>query len=88
MTEPETRTGRISVNLTPSVMERLDRYRFDRRWSRSTAAAVLIERGLDREEHNHDQGDDHDDKALQVVLLQGTGRDRTGRREQARPAAR
>lgn len=49
MTEPQTRTERMSVNLTPSVMERLDRYRFDRRWTRSTAAAVLIERGLDQE---------------------------------------
>jgi hypothetical protein len=61
MTEPETRTGRISVNLAPSVVRRLDLYRFDRRWSRSTAAAVLIERGLDADEHadeHEDQGDD------------------------------
>lgn len=35
------------VNLTPGVLAHLDAYRYDRRWSRSTAAAVLIERGLD-----------------------------------------
>ena len=58
MTEPETRTQRVSVNLTPGVMARLDQYRFDRRWTRSTAAAVLIEQGLAREEHDHDEGDD------------------------------
>jgi metal-responsive CopG/Arc/MetJ family transcriptional regulator len=63
MTPPQTRTERISVNLTPGVVERLDRYRFDRRWSRSTAVAVLVERGLDREEHehHHDEEEDHDD---------------------------
>ncbi len=60
--DPETRTERISVNLTPSVLERLDAYRFDRRWTRSTAAAVLIERGLDQEKHKKD---DHDEQALQ-----------------------
>jgi metal-responsive CopG/Arc/MetJ family transcriptional regulator len=55
--KPEVRTERVSVNLTPSVMRRLDAYRYDRRWSRSTAAAVLIERGLDADEKDH-QGDD------------------------------
>lgn len=59
MTGPEIRTERLSVNLTPSVMARLDAYRYDRRWSRSTAAAVLIERGLDAEEPQ-DQDHDHD----------------------------
>ena len=51
MTEqPERRTSRVMVNLTPGVLAHLDAYRYDRRWSRSTAAAVLIERGLDKEE--------------------------------------
>jgi len=54
--KPETRTGRLSVNLAPSVLARLDAYRYDRRWSRSTAAAVLIERGLDAEEQDHEEG--------------------------------
>lgn len=50
MTKPETRTGRVTTNLAPSVMERLDAYRYDRRWTRSTAVAVLVERGLDQED--------------------------------------
>jgi hypothetical protein len=59
MTESmETRTARLSVNLVPSVLERLDQYRYDRRWSRSTAAAVLIEKGLEAIEA--EEGEDHD----------------------------
>ena len=46
----ETRTYKISVNLTPSVLARLDDMRARRRWTRSTAAAVLIEHGLDSED--------------------------------------
>lgn len=46
----ETRTEKISVNLTPSVLARLDGMRARRRWTRSTAAAVLIEHGLDSED--------------------------------------
>jgi hypothetical protein len=46
----ETRTEKISVNLTPSVLARLDDMRARRRWTRSTAAAVLIEHGLDSED--------------------------------------
>ncbi|MGO8884202.1 MAG: hypothetical protein ACLPUO_15475 [Streptosporangiaceae bacterium] len=46
----ETRTEKISVNLTPSVLARLDAMRARRRWTRSTAAAVLIEHGLDSED--------------------------------------
>ena len=46
----ETRTEKISVNLTPSVLARLDEMRARRRWTRSTAAAVLIEHGLDSED--------------------------------------
>jgi metal-responsive CopG/Arc/MetJ family transcriptional regulator len=40
------RTEKISVNLTPELVARLDRFAADQHWSRSTAAAVLIERGL------------------------------------------
>jgi len=43
----ETRTQKISVNLTPSVLARLDEFARARRWPRSTAASVLIEHGLD-----------------------------------------
>ena len=41
-----TRTERFTVNLTPELMERLDRFAEQHRWTRSTAVAVLIERGL------------------------------------------
>ncbi len=37
---------KISVNLTPQLVARLDRYAERNHWSRSTAAAVLIEDGL------------------------------------------
>jgi predicted transcriptional regulator len=40
------RTERVTVNLTPEVAERLDRFAEQNRWTRSTAAAVLIEEGL------------------------------------------
>jgi hypothetical protein len=40
------RTVRITVNLTPALTAQLDRYAEENRWTRSTAAAVLIERGL------------------------------------------
>jgi len=45
MTE-ENRTGKVSVMLTPAVLRKLDAYAAEHRWSRSTAAAVLIEKGL------------------------------------------
>jgi metal-responsive CopG/Arc/MetJ family transcriptional regulator len=41
-----TRTEKISVNLTPEALADLDRFASQNRWSRSTAAAILIERGL------------------------------------------
>lgn len=44
------RTGKISVNLTPELMARLDRFAEQNRWTRSTAAAILIERGLPAED--------------------------------------
>jgi hypothetical protein len=40
------RTEKISVNLTPEQVARLDRYAASNHWTRSTAASVLIERGL------------------------------------------
>jgi metal-responsive CopG/Arc/MetJ family transcriptional regulator len=42
-----TRTERITVNLTPELIEQLDRFAEQHRWTRSTAAAILIERGLE-----------------------------------------
>ena len=42
----ETRTERFTVSVTPSILARLDAYAADHRWTRSTAAAVLIEEGL------------------------------------------
>lgn len=45
----ETRTERVMVNLTPSELARLVTYADGRRWTLSTAAAVLIGEGLDRE---------------------------------------
>jgi metal-responsive CopG/Arc/MetJ family transcriptional regulator len=44
------RTEKISVNLTPELMARLDRFAERNRWTRSTAAALLIERGLPDED--------------------------------------
>lgn len=46
----DTRTVKIYVNLTPDQAARLDRYRQVHRWSRSTAAAVLVERALDADD--------------------------------------
>lgn len=42
------RTERVTVNLTPEVAERLDRLAGRNRWTRSTAAAILIELALER----------------------------------------
>jgi metal-responsive CopG/Arc/MetJ family transcriptional regulator len=44
-----TRTERITVNLTPDLLERLDDFADRCRWSRSTAVTVLLERALDDE---------------------------------------
>ncbi len=41
------RTERITVNLTPALLEKLDRFAERNRWTRSTAVTVLIERGLE-----------------------------------------
>ena len=42
----ETRSVKISIVLTPSAAARLDTYARRHHWSRSTAAAILIENGL------------------------------------------
>jgi metal-responsive CopG/Arc/MetJ family transcriptional regulator len=55
----EIQNVRITVSLPAAVVAKLDAHAAGQRWSRSTAAAVLIERGLDRDEHDHDQGEDH-----------------------------
>jgi metal-responsive CopG/Arc/MetJ family transcriptional regulator len=47
----ELRSERFSVSLTPSALAKLDAYAAERRWTRSTAAAELIERGLDEEKN-------------------------------------
>ena len=44
------RNEKISVNLTPDLAARLDRFAARNHWSRSTAAAVLIEDGLDADD--------------------------------------
>jgi hypothetical protein len=53
--EAETRTEKISINLTPAALARLDRYAQAHVWPRSTAAAQLIEQGLDAEDQEEDQ---------------------------------
>lgn len=40
------RTERVTVNLTPEMLDKLDRYASLNLWTRSTAAAILIERAL------------------------------------------
>jgi metal-responsive CopG/Arc/MetJ family transcriptional regulator len=52
----ENRTEKISVNLTPSALERLDAFARAHRWPRSTAAAELIEKGLHADEQS--EGED------------------------------
>ncbi len=49
----EMRTAKVTVLFAPSVLERLDAYRAERRWTRSTAIAALVEEGLGR--HADDQ---------------------------------
>lgn len=43
----EKRSERFSVNLTPSELAKLDAYAAEHRWSRSTAAAEAMQRGID-----------------------------------------
>ena len=49
---PELRTEKITAVLTPTAAARLDAYRERHHWSRSTAIAVLVEQGLDRDEES------------------------------------
>jgi hypothetical protein len=44
-----TRTERVTVNLTAELAVRLDRFAEQNHWTRSTAAAILIEQGLPEE---------------------------------------
>lgn len=46
----ETRTEKVSVMLTPAMLAKLLAYAAEHHWSRSTAAAVLIENGLAEKE--------------------------------------
>ena len=45
----EERSETFPVNLTPSMLEILDTYAAEHNWTRSTAAAVLIELGLEND---------------------------------------
>jgi hypothetical protein len=44
----ENRSERVSVSLTPGIVARLDAYAHAHHWSRSTAAAVLVQDGLNQ----------------------------------------
>jgi len=44
------RTERITVNMTPELLEKLDGFAERNRWTRSTAATILIERSLEGEQ--------------------------------------
>jgi hypothetical protein len=44
------RSQKLTVNLTPAMAERLARLAARKHWKPATAAAILIERGLDEEE--------------------------------------
>ena len=44
--DASSRTERITANLTPDMVARLDRFAADHHWTRSTAVAVLIEQSL------------------------------------------
>jgi metal-responsive CopG/Arc/MetJ family transcriptional regulator len=44
------RTERITVNLTPELLARLDRHAQEKRWTRSAAVEALIEQALQEEE--------------------------------------
>ena len=46
----EKRTVKITFQLTPPVVARLDMYATLHRWSRSNAVAVLVEAGLIEQE--------------------------------------
>lgn len=55
MNMSELRSERFSITLTPSALAKLDAYAAEHRWTRSTAAAELIERGLEDDEGSEEQ---------------------------------
>lgn len=50
------RSEKVSVNLTAGMAARLERLARRNHWSLSTAAALLIERGLDDDERGRGRG--------------------------------
>lgn len=46
MLHMDARTERVTANLTPELLARLDRFAQERRWTRSAAVEALIEQGL------------------------------------------
>lgn len=55
----ETRSEAVFVSTTPALKQRLDAYAKRNHWSRSTAAVILIEHGLDQDDHDQERGADH-----------------------------
>lgn len=55
MTEDERRSVRVQVMLTPAERDQLDRFAEANYWSRSTAAQVLITKGLGGEKKEEDR---------------------------------
>jgi predicted transcriptional regulator len=49
------RSQKMTVNLTPEMAARLDRLARRNHWKPATAAAVLIERGLDADEAENER---------------------------------
>jgi hypothetical protein len=54
----EQRNQAIFASVTPTLKDRLDTYARRNHWTRSTAAAVLIERGLDAADQAREGGHD------------------------------
>jgi metal-responsive CopG/Arc/MetJ family transcriptional regulator len=52
----EKRSEKISIQLAPSLLARLDAYARQHRWSRSNAVAALIDTGLQAEQGVLDAG--------------------------------
>jgi hypothetical protein len=50
------RSEKVTVNLTAETARHLDRFANDHNWTRSTAADVLIRRGLDADEREQARG--------------------------------
>jgi len=54
----ENRSKRVSVSLKPGIVARLDAYVRAHHWSRSTAAAVLVQNGLTQQADNDTRNED------------------------------